>query len=169
MSTFAEEVAYCTDRVARSTALAEASTDSCARASHVGIAKAYGARLAALECAGDLSDQVKTPTVDGQRKAADVDNSAPSRLDSESAGSSHNEPSIGPDGELPHLRASVVALENVVVAILAGGSSDQRAAVHDMALFVQPLLGSAPDSKTNAAEIMDHLADRSALFASVRT
>ena len=66
MSTFAEEVAYCNDRIARSTALAEASTDSCARASHVGIAKAYGDRLAALDGTSDLSTRVETPT-DGVR------------------------------------------------------------------------------------------------------
>jgi hypothetical protein len=151
MSTSAEEAAYCTDRIARSTALAEASTDSCARASHVGIAKAYGDRLAAL-------DDTETASA-----------GTPASLDNEVDEPSRDQPSSDPDGELPHLRASVVALENVVVAMLAGGSSDQRAAVHDMALFVKPLVGAPPDHTTDAAEMMDHIADRSALFASVRT
>ena len=42
------EAAYCVARIARSTALALASTNSCARASHVGIADEYKKRLAAL-------------------------------------------------------------------------------------------------------------------------
>lgn len=43
-----DEAAFFAARVETSTALAFASTDSCARASHVGIAAAYGERLAKL-------------------------------------------------------------------------------------------------------------------------
>jgi hypothetical protein len=42
------EAAFCAYRVEVSTAKALASTDSCARASHIGIAKAYSTRLAGL-------------------------------------------------------------------------------------------------------------------------
>jgi len=42
------EASYCIARISRSTALALASTDSCARASHVGIADEYKKRLLAL-------------------------------------------------------------------------------------------------------------------------
>lgn len=48
MYTDQDEAAYCLGRIERSTALAKASVDSCARASHVGIANAYGDRLTAL-------------------------------------------------------------------------------------------------------------------------
>ena len=48
MYTNPDEAAYCITRIARSNAIAAASTDSCARASHVGIAKGYGKRLLAL-------------------------------------------------------------------------------------------------------------------------
>lgn len=48
MHTNPDEAAYCITRIARSEALAAASTDSCARASHVGIAEAYGDRLTSL-------------------------------------------------------------------------------------------------------------------------
>lgn len=69
MSTFADEVAYCTGRIARSTALAEASTDSCARASHVGIARAYGDRLALLGQTSDVSKRANTSTIDARSSA----------------------------------------------------------------------------------------------------
>lgn len=64
MCTYADEVAYCTGRIARSTALAEASTDSCARASHLGIAKAYNARLAALAGSGNCPMMAEMSTYD---------------------------------------------------------------------------------------------------------
>jgi hypothetical protein len=48
MYTNPDEAAYCINRIARSEALAAASTDRCARASHVGIAEAYGDRLTSL-------------------------------------------------------------------------------------------------------------------------
>jgi hypothetical protein len=129
MSTFAEEVAFCTGRIARSTALAESSTDSCARVSHVGIARAYGQRLAALDGTSHLSTQVETSMVhvqsSGRREMTISSGSTPSGLEDRSSD----------------------------VAMLAGGSSDQRAAVHNMALFVQPLLGVAPDYTADAAEM----------------
>jgi hypothetical protein len=43
-----DEAAYCITRIARSNALAAASTDSCARASHLGIAEGYEERLTSL-------------------------------------------------------------------------------------------------------------------------
>jgi hypothetical protein len=48
MYTNPAEAAYCITRIARSNALAAASTNSCARASHVGLAEAYGERLTSL-------------------------------------------------------------------------------------------------------------------------
>ncbi|WBH17852.1 hypothetical protein [Sphingomonas radiodurans] len=56
MPDHAAEAAYCARRIARSTALAIASTDSCARASHHGLAVAYAQRLAALTHPDDAGD-----------------------------------------------------------------------------------------------------------------
>jgi hypothetical protein len=44
-----EEAAYCIGRITTSAASADAATDSCARAAHVGFAEAYGVRLASLK------------------------------------------------------------------------------------------------------------------------
>lgn len=72
------------------------------------------------------------------------------------------------DQDMVCLRSRVIALENIVVAMLAGGSSDQRSLVHDMALFVCPPLEEVQDRLTlHAADLMDHLADRAARFARV--
>ncbi|AIT05117.1 hypothetical protein MC45_00100 [Sphingomonas taxi] len=48
MYTNPDEAAYCITRIARSNVLAAASTDSCARASHLGIAEGYEERLTSL-------------------------------------------------------------------------------------------------------------------------
>jgi hypothetical protein len=56
-----DETAFCAARVETSTALALASTDSCARASHVGIAKAYSDRLATLTRAARRPDTTVVP------------------------------------------------------------------------------------------------------------
>jgi hypothetical protein len=48
MYTNPDEAAYCRTRITRSKALAAASTDSCARAAHTGLAQAYGDRLTSL-------------------------------------------------------------------------------------------------------------------------
>ncbi|MFD1951274.1 hypothetical protein ACFSGX_10920 [Sphingomonas arantia] len=148
MSSYADEVTYCTGRIAQSTALALASTNACARASHVGIANAYGARLTALKLDGDRSVQ------GGERPGREQGQPEPDMT-----------PSVRNDADM---RDRVVALEHVVVAMLAGGSRDQREAVHDMALFVRP--GPTPASgrsTTDAAARMDQLADRSALFSRI--
>jgi hypothetical protein len=72
------------------------------------------------------------------------------------------------DQEVVCLRTRVIALENVVIAMLAGGSHDQRAVVHDMALFVRPPLDEVQDRLTiHAADLMDHLADRATRLARV--
>lgn len=72
------------------------------------------------------------------------------------------------DQDLVYLRNRVIALENVVIAMLASGSHDQRAVVHDMALFVRQPLDEVQDRLTmHAADLMDYLADRATRFARV--
>ena len=63
MSLHADEAAYCIRQIARSTALALASTDSCVRASHAGIAEAYGKRLVSLTKTEDTAGFHAVPAV----------------------------------------------------------------------------------------------------------
>ena len=103
--------------------------------------------------------------------------SALARWDNEGGALSHPAPVKPPpvdidnhlsDQDMVCLRSRVIALENIVVAMLAGGSHDQRAIVHDMAMFVRPPLDAAQDRLTmHAADLMDHLADRATRFARV--
>jgi len=112
-----------------------------------------------------------------QPTAAVSRTSALARWDNEGGALSHPVPVKAPhvdvvhhlsDQEMVCLRSRVIALENVVIAMLAGGSHDQRAVVHDMALFVRPPLDEAQDRLTmHAADLMDHLADRATSFARV--
>lgn len=70
------------------------------------------------------------------------------------------------DQILADLRSRVVAMENIIVAMLAGGPCDQRSAIHDMALFIRPLTDPQTNRPTSdAADMMDRLADRASLFA----
>jgi hypothetical protein len=112
-----------------------------------------------------------------QPTAAVLRTRALARWDNEGGALSHPVPVRAPHVDVVHhlsdqdlvcLRSRVIALENVVIAMLAGGSHDQRAVVHDMALFVQPLLDELQDRLTmHAAELMDHLGDRATRFARV--
>ena len=100
--------------------------------------------------------------------------SALARWDNEGGALSHPAPVAPPlvevanhlsDQDLVCLRSRVIALENIVVAMLASASADQRAVVHDMALFVRPPLDAVQDRLTmHAADLMDHLADRATRF-----
>jgi hypothetical protein len=70
------------------------------------------------------------------------------------------------DQTLADLRSRVVAMENIIVAMLARGPCDQRSAIHDMALFIRPLTDPQTNQPTSdAATMMDRLADRATLFA----
>jgi hypothetical protein len=105
--------------------------------------------------------------------------SALARWDNEGGALSHPAPVKPPFVDVAHhlsdrdvvcLRSRVIALENIVVAMLAGGSSNQRSVVHDMALFVRPPLEEVQDRLTlHAADLMDDLADRAGRFARVLT
>ena len=103
--------------------------------------------------------------------------SALARWDNEGGALSHPAPVKPPVVDVDHhlsnlelvcLRSRVIALENIVVAMLAGATHDQRAIVHDMALFVRPPLDAVQDRLTmHAADLMDNLADRATRFQRV--
>lgn len=67
--------------------------------------------------------------------------------------------------ELVQLRMRVIALENVIITLLAGASDHQLALVREMAATISPHSGSTQHPLTiQAAKQMNHLVDRSGHF-----
>ena len=65
------------------------------------------------------------------------------------------------NAELVHLRIRVIALENLVIALLAEGSDRQLAAAREMAGYISPRPGFTPHPLTlQAADHMVELVDR---------
>jgi hypothetical protein len=82
-------------------------------------------------------------------------------------------PATGPDyadpalanAELVQLRVRVIALENLLIALLAEASDRQRGLARQMAAYISPRPGfSAHPVTLNAAHHMVHLVDRAHLF-----
>lgn len=69
------------------------------------------------------------------------------------------------NAELVQLQVRVIALENLVIALLAEGSDEQRELVRDMATYISPRPGYTRHPLTlHAAAQMLHLADRGRHF-----
>ena len=69
------------------------------------------------------------------------------------------------DAELVQLHIRVIALENLVIAILAKGSDRQLELAREMAAYISPRPGFTPHRLTlGAAEEMNSLVDRAARF-----
>lgn len=69
------------------------------------------------------------------------------------------------NSELVHLRCRVIALENVVIALLADGTPKQQALVREMATYISPRPGFTPHPLTlEAADLMVQMVDRSIHF-----
>ena len=67
--------------------------------------------------------------------------------------------------ELVQLRIRVIALENLLISLLAGASETQRTLARDMAAYIVPRSGFTPHPLTiNAAAQMIHLVERSDIF-----
>ena len=72
------------------------------------------------------------------------------------------------DAELVQLRIRVIALENLVIALLAELSDGQLARACEMASFISPRPGFTPHPLTiHAAGQMVHLVERSSHFRSI--
>ena len=72
------------------------------------------------------------------------------------------------DAELVQLRIRVIALENLVIALLAELSDGQLARACDMASYISPRPGFTPHPLTlHAASQMVHLVERSGHFRSI--
>lgn len=69
------------------------------------------------------------------------------------------------NAELVQLQTRVIALENLVIALLADASDWQIELAREGAAYIRPRLGYTPHPLTiNAANQMDHLVQRSAIF-----
>ena len=66
------------------------------------------------------------------------------------------------------LRVRIIALENLVIALLADATEHQRATAEEMGEFISPRAGSTPHPLTlRAAEAMGSLLDRAERFRRV--
>jgi hypothetical protein len=85
----------------------------------------------------------------------------------EAADAAAGESAAPADAEADQLRMRVIALENLVIALLAEASSAQRCLAADMADFISPRPGYTPHPLTlRAAQAMRSMLDRAAQFGS---
>lgn len=81
-----------------------------------------------------------------------------------SAGRHHPMPEMS-NSELGHLRVRVIALENLMIAVLAEGTDRQRAVAREMASYIAPRPGFTPHPlTTQGAHHMTDLVDRAVHF-----
>lgn len=74
------------------------------------------------------------------------------------------------DAELIHLRVRVIALENIVIALLATGTVRQQTLASEMADMIRPREGAVSHPlTTEAASLIDGLVARSRHFADATT
>jgi hypothetical protein len=106
--------------------------------------------------------------------AVDLRQRALSRWDNEGGALAHGGAQTLPpevtaalsDAELIHLRVRVIALENVVIALLATGTARQQALASEMADIIRPREGAVAHPLTlEAANLIDGLVQRSRNFA----
>ena len=72
------------------------------------------------------------------------------------------------DAELIQLRVRVIALENLMIMLLAEGSDKQLALAREMATYISPRVGFTHHPLTlQAAALMDDLVDRAIRYRSV--
>jgi hypothetical protein len=69
------------------------------------------------------------------------------------------------NAELVQLQVRVIALENLLIALLSEASDSQRTLAREMATYISPRPGYTPHSLTlHAADQMLHLVERGELF-----
>ncbi len=86
-------------------------------------------------------------------------------LHAESPGEASQQEAPLANAELVQLQIRVIALENLVVALLAQGSPDQLKFARDMAVYISPRAGFTPHPLTiHAAAQMVHFVERAEHF-----
>jgi hypothetical protein len=72
--------------------------------------------------------------------------------------------------ELAHLRMRVIALENLLITLLAAGTDRQLEVAREMATYISPREGSVPHPlTTRAARHITDMVDRALHFRTVRS
>lgn len=72
------------------------------------------------------------------------------------------------NAEMVHLRIRMIAMENLIITLLAGGSDHQLAAVREMAAYILPREGSTQHPLTiKAADQMNDMVSRAEHFRAV--
>ena len=110
------------------------------------------------------------PDPDHSLGAAELRQRALSRWDNEggalaSAHETHGHVPNMTNAELVQLRIRVIALENLVIALLAEATDEQRARARAMVVSISPRAGSTAHALTlEAAAEMNHLVDRAEHF-----
>jgi hypothetical protein len=96
-----------------------------------------------------------------------------SRWDNEGGASSDEAPAAVPEltnAELVHLRIRVIALENLIITLLAEGSDRQLEVAREMATYISPRAGFTQHPLTiQAANHMINMVDRAAHFRTVQS
>jgi len=106
----------------------------------------------------------KTPSPQNSEAAA-----GPVHFDPVLHGVSASVPPLA-NAELVQLQIRVIALENLLIALLADGSDGQRQFAREMAAYISPRPGCTPHALTlHAATQMVHLVERGALFSAQRS
>jgi hypothetical protein len=72
------------------------------------------------------------------------------------------------NAELVQLQVRIIALENLVISLLADSSDAQRVLAREMATYISPRTGFTPHHLTiHAASQMTHMLERASLFRGV--
>ncbi len=111
------------------------------------------------------------PQSDAQSDLSELRHRALSRWDEEGGAAASLPPEASPDepemtnAELVHLRVRVIALENMMIAVLAEGSDRQIEVAREMAEYISPRPGATPHPLTlQAADHMRNFAARALHF-----
>jgi hypothetical protein len=96
-----------------------------------------------------------------------------SRWENEGGAIPHEIPADVPeltDAELVHLRIRVIALENLIIALLAAGSDRQLEVARELATYISPRAGFTQHPLTiRAAHQMTDMVDRALHFRTVQS
>jgi hypothetical protein len=115
------------------------------------------------------SENTGTPTPPRQGALSSWENEGGAPAQAPQAGAKTAEPAVQipllTNAELVQLRVRVIALENVIIALLSKGSDEQLRLVGELATYISPRPGYTPHPLTiRASNEMLHLVDRATHF-----
>jgi hypothetical protein len=115
------------------------------------------------------SENTGAPTPPRQGALSSWENEGGAPAQAPQAGAQTVEPAVQipllTNAELVQLRVRVIALENVIIALLSKGSDEQLRLVSELATYISPRPGYTPHPLTiRASNEMLHLVDRATHF-----